>query len=129
MLALAMVGCTRAPAPEPGRADVEGRDIYVRRCASCHGVQGHGDGPIAPVLRTPPTDLTRLAAANAGRFPRAHVLAVVTGEVSPPAHGTREMPVWSRRFDPPSAAAAAALLVTNQQLQRLLAHLESVQTP
>jgi len=129
-LALAfLAGCAHAPVPETVRADVEGGEIYFRRCASCHGLEGRGDGPVAPVLRTPPPDLTRLAAANAGRFPREHVLGVVTAEVPATAHGTREMPVWSRRFDPPSAAGAAALFVTNQQLRHLLNHVESMQVP
>lgn len=30
-----------APAPE----DVDGRELYMRKCARCHGEYGEGDGP------------------------------------------------------------------------------------
>jgi high-affinity iron transporter len=32
----------------------EGRALYVRNCASCHGMTGAGDGPAARTLSTPP---------------------------------------------------------------------------
>jgi len=130
LLPLAMLdGCAQPPRPAAVAPDVQGGEVYVRRCASCHGVDGRGGGPVAPTLRTPPPDLTRLAANHGGRFPREAVLAVVTGETPVVAHGTREMPVWSRRFDPPSAAAAVAGLVSSRQLRHLLDHLESMQAP
>lgn len=38
---------------------VEGREIYLSRCVSCHGPNGRGDGPIAKGLTgPPPRDLT-----------------------------------------------------------------------
>jgi len=38
---------------------VEGREVYLVRCTSCHGPQGRGDGPIAKGLSGPPPgDLT-----------------------------------------------------------------------
>jgi len=38
---------------------VTGREIYLARCVSCHGVAGRGDGPIAKGLAgPPPRDLT-----------------------------------------------------------------------
>ncbi|MDH3224506.1 MAG: c-type cytochrome, partial [Gemmatimonadota bacterium] len=45
-----------AAAPGPGRptADAGGR-LYQRRCASCHGVEGAGDGFNAPYLPVTPT--------------------------------------------------------------------------
>ncbi|MEQ1948574.1 MAG: c-type cytochrome [Bryobacteraceae bacterium] len=34
-----------------------GRELYrASGCASCHGSRGHGDGPAAKTLLTPPTD-------------------------------------------------------------------------
>jgi cytochrome c oxidase cbb3-type subunit III len=50
------------PPPAEIAADpllVEGREIYLSRCASCHGPTGKGDGPIAHGLAGPPPgDLT-----------------------------------------------------------------------
>ncbi len=32
-------------------------DIYIERCAACHGDKGHGDGPAGKYLQPPPADL------------------------------------------------------------------------
>lgn len=37
----------------------EGRRLYRILCATCHGIKGQGDGPMAPFLRPPPRDFTR----------------------------------------------------------------------
>lgn len=36
----------------------EGRRLFAANCASCHGADGRGDGPLAKTLNPPPTDLT-----------------------------------------------------------------------
>lgn len=35
-----------------------GAELYATHCVSCHGVQGHGNGPAAAGLRPAPADLT-----------------------------------------------------------------------
>lgn len=41
-------------------ADVEGgKQVYRKRCSPCHGVDGDGNGPVAPFLNPRPRDLTR----------------------------------------------------------------------
>ncbi|MFQ6114055.1 MAG: ethylbenzene dehydrogenase-related protein [bacterium] len=35
-----------------------GRLLYEKRCAHCHGVEGRGDGPVAPFLDPAPRDFT-----------------------------------------------------------------------
>jgi mono/diheme cytochrome c family protein len=78
---------------------VAGRDLFEFYCAACHGRDGKGRGPVAAALRVPPPDLTMLAARNDGLFPNARVEALVTGDGEvPPAHGSREMPVWGPIF-------------------------------
>ena len=51
----------------------EGRDVYVRTCAACHGDDGDGRGPAAPGLTVPPRDFTRAlfkyASVPAGELP------------------------------------------------------------
>lgn len=45
------------PPPPEVAADpllLEGRTVYLTRCATCHGVEGRGDGPIAGSLLGPP---------------------------------------------------------------------------
>ena len=118
---------TRAPAPDvvaTGRAD------FVRACASCHGVDGRGAGPVAAALRTPPGDLTALTQRTGGSFPRERVIRVLTGDLVVTAHGSREMPVWSERFAPSDfAATAAAAIYARWWLETLASYLESIQRP
>src|ERR1700674_202975 len=47
------------------RADItSGKNMFLNYCASCHGVDGKGNGPAAAALKPAPTDLTTLAKAN-----------------------------------------------------------------
>ena len=75
-------------------APTNGKAMYVSYCAACHGLEGRGDGPVAPELKTPPTDLTAESRNNGGRFPQAHIAAVLQFGETARAHGTAEMPVW-----------------------------------
>jgi mono/diheme cytochrome c family protein len=83
--------------PDPAAA-AKGQVIYVRYCGSCHGAQARGDGPLAPDLRVPPTDLTRLAAKRGGRFPFEDVRQSIDGRKATPGHGSADMPVWGEVF-------------------------------
>jgi len=75
-----------------------GKGMYDAYCASCHGLGGKGDGPAAPALKMPTTNLTTLAAKNGGTYPAAHVAAVIQGDAMTPAHGSKDMPVWGPIF-------------------------------
>jgi mono/diheme cytochrome c family protein len=75
-----------------------GRQMYLSYCASCHGIDGRADGPVAPALKIPPTDLTQLSNNNHGKYPSLRVLAVLQFGTSVRAHGTKIMPVWGPVF-------------------------------
>jgi mono/diheme cytochrome c family protein len=75
-----------------------GRNEFLRSCASCHGVSGKGDGPVAKSLSPPPSDLTRLSEANNGVFPVSRVHEVIDRRIESLIHGTRDMPVWGDRY-------------------------------
>jgi mono/diheme cytochrome c family protein len=116
----------------PTRAQLaqEGQRVYERACASCHGMDARGDGPVAPTLKVPPPDLTQLSRRNGGVFPRAQVIAAVTGTTPIAAHGTADMPVWRLRFGPTaSGAAAAAALRTRRWLDAMVDYIETLQQP
>lgn len=98
-------------APAPGGADEPRREMatqdllvqigradYERYCMACHGAEGRGDGPVAPALSMPPSDLTRIAARRGGEFPVSEIAAYIDGREDVAAHGPREMPVWGQRF-------------------------------
>ena len=69
---------TPKPVPFPGESLV-GKDSFEAYCASCHGTDGRGNGPVAASLRNIPTDLTVLASRNADSYPRERVTAVLMG--------------------------------------------------
>ena len=76
-----------------------GHEAFHTYCASCHGTSGAGDGPLAAELRTPPADLTRIAARRGGTFPEHQIHEYIDGRRRIRGHGSRDMPVWGRRFE------------------------------
>lgn len=83
----------------PGYTDPsDGKGMYMAYCASCHGVDGKGNGPTAAALKMAPTDLTQIALKNGGAFPDAHIAQVIKGDSMTAAHGSKEMPVWGPMF-------------------------------
>jgi mono/diheme cytochrome c family protein len=71
---------------------------YQRHCASCHGGDARGDGPLAKYLTVKPANLTQLAKTSGGEFPFWRTYRVIDGRDEIRAHGTRQMPVWGERF-------------------------------
>ena len=94
VLALAAGGCEPAAEPPP-----TGQILFLRHCASCHGPEGRGDGPLAASLKRPPADLTSLARTAGGHFDEATVIRVIDGRRSVAEHGPRDMPVWGVVFE------------------------------
>jgi mono/diheme cytochrome c family protein len=83
-----------AEALDPGKAE------YHSSCASCHGIDGKGNGPVSADLKVPPSDLTVLARKNNGVFPFYSVYEIIDGRKAVIAHGTRDMPIWGDRYAP-----------------------------
>jgi len=78
---------------------MDGADLYKAYCATCHGVDGKGVGPMTEWLKIKAPDLTRLTLREGGKFPLARVQRIIAGEENITAgHGTREMPVWGPVF-------------------------------
>ena len=105
---------------------LDGRDLFLFYCASCHGRTGVGDGPVAPALKNPPADLTLLARSHGGVFPHDQVWAVIAaGEPAKlaPTHGSREMPVWGPIFQALDPDDRYAIV----RLDNLVHFLESIQ--
>jgi len=84
--------------PAPHTSATSGKEMYLAYCATCHGREGKGDGPVASTLKVPPADLTALSKRNNGKFPSVQVVHAITGPGNAPAHGSREMPVWGPVF-------------------------------
>lgn len=112
-----------------------GKAEYNAACASCHGLQGLGDGPAADQMKAKMPDITGLAKANNGVFPFDRVYQIIDGRQEIKSHGSREMPIWGAAFrrqssiyfdtypavaDPESAARSRILALTEYvyRLQR-----------
>jgi mono/diheme cytochrome c family protein len=116
---------TGRPNPPLVNPSVAGQDLFAVYCASCHGRDGAGHGPVAAALKTPPPDLRLIARRYHGEFPRQRVEDFVTndGGAPTPAHGTTEMPVWGPVFkglDPSDT-------MTKIRIENVVKYLESIQ--
>ncbi len=85
-----------------------GKIEYQSKCASCHGSDAKGDGPMADQLKIAPADLTQLAKKNGGVFPLGAVYEKIDGRQEVKAHGPRDMPVWGYRYLPSPNPAPGA---------------------
>jgi mono/diheme cytochrome c family protein len=101
-----------------------GRALFVQYCVSCHGSSGIGDGPVAPALKVAPDDLTGISRKYNG-FPFDKILNEIDGEKASSAHGSREMPVWGKRFRDSKRGEAAGF----GDLYALTKYLQSIQKP
>jgi len=113
-----------APTPAFLGDSLVGKDSFEAYCATCHGADARGNGPVASALKRTPPDLTILASRNREVFPRDRVSAVLTGAgrtVS--AHGNTEMPIWGPLFRAFESDARVRVRIDN-----LINYLESVQS-
>lgn len=91
------VRATRQRKP-PSIHTVDGAEIFRDYCAPCHGLDGRGNGPVAPALRFKVPDLTQISKSADGKFPSARIRAIIEGTETVSGHGSREMPVWGPVF-------------------------------
>lgn len=88
ILALAMLGC-QSPGPEHAAQPHDGAELFRASCATCHGTDARGDGPMAKMLVGTVPDLTTQQFRN-----KLEVIQVIDGRGMRAAHGTADMPVW-----------------------------------
>ena len=97
-------------------------------CASCHGADGKGDGPMVDLLTSKPSDLTKLSANNGGVFPLERVIQIVDGRSPMAAHGSRDMPIWGSRFSSQYTGTGGPLGSEMEVRGRILSIVYYVQT-
>ena len=116
-----------APPPAPGGDDAAlGMAIYKTHCASCHGLQGRGDGPLAGQLRFAPPDLTRISARRRGKFPQDELREIIDGRKPPKGHGSSDMPIWGDAFREASEGYSRERV--EERIRQVIGYLESIQT-
>jgi mono/diheme cytochrome c family protein len=101
-----------------------GKEMFKSYCAVCHGTDAKGNGPAASAMKTPPSDLTTLAQKNGGKFPSAHVAAVIRGQATLPSHGSQDMPIWGQLFSSISQGHESQV---QQRTANLVNYVEGVQ--
>jgi mono/diheme cytochrome c family protein len=108
--------------------EYSGVRLYQVYCSSCHGLTGHGDGPVEPLLKHGVPDLTKLSQRNGGKFPAERVRQMIDGRSMPSAHGAREMPVWGFEFYGSNAPnEQLARKQADDTIHRLVDYLRTIQ--
>ncbi|WP_170400433.1 c-type cytochrome [Ruegeria arenilitoris] len=118
-----------ALASQAGAQDVEtGAELYRHYCATCHGIDATGYGPMAGVLVIQPVDLTKLTGED-GVFPTARVVARIDGRDPLVSHGS-PMPVYGPYFDGQDTSMKTPEgqpILTSQPIVDLVAYLQTLQ--
>lgn len=106
-----------------------GQELFSHHCAVCHGIEGTGAGPMAPVMLVQPADLTELAAGNGGVLPVARIAARIDGRDPLVSHGST-MPVYGDFFEGEDVSfktQSGQPMITSRPIADLIAYLDSLQ--
>lgn len=112
-------------------ADI-GQALYEQYCATCHGMDGAGKGPLTEIMLDKPSDLRKLAAnneASPGEYPMLKVIHIIDGRTGIRAHGG-PMPTYGNIFMAETEGEmekVGAVLETRGRILSLATYLESIQ--
>lgn len=120
---IAAASCKAGEAP-----DMTGGELYKEFCATCHGVSGHGDGPVAHSLKRRVPNLTLIAKRHRGVFPAEAVHQRIDGGSMPREHGTSEMPICGWQFYGYAGEDAERRRRVGELIDRLVEYLQSIQS-
>ncbi len=125
---LTLVGLTATPLMAQ---DVDhGRALFQTHCATCHGADAKGQGPLAGALVLQPVDLTALSTRNGGDFPLERVLKRIDGTDPLVSHGS-PMPVYGPYFEgvanTPMKLPSGQPILVPEPIADLVGYLQSVQ--
>jgi len=118
-LAYSLLGRPAPPPPPEVASDpllLEGRSVYLARCATCHGMEGRGDGPIASHLLGPP-----VGNISDGKWKHGGKPEEVLGVISKGVEETR-MAGWGLVLEPAQIRAVTAYVfyLAKQQVPKEL---------
>ncbi|MHB8575103.1 MAG: CopD family protein [Dehalococcoidia bacterium] len=77
------------PVPADLQSVADGKALFAANCAKCHGITGHGDGPLAAGLNPKPFDLT----VHVGLHPDGQLFDWITNGIPRTA-----MPAWKSQL-------------------------------
>lgn len=108
---------------------MSGKELYGRFCAACHGVEAHGDGPVAASFKIQVPDLTLIAHRHRGTFSIESIQRFIDGRNVVNAHGTRAMPVWGEEFTRAEIGDPETERATHRMIARIAEFLAGIQQP
>jgi Cytochrome C oxidase, cbb3-type, subunit III len=116
-----------SPVAIAGTGDIaQGRTLYLDYCASCHGFDADGHGPVAPALSTPPANLRLLSERYRNPLPADQIARFIDRRADVKAHGSRDMPVWGEEaLKTPEAKGSKGRV--RDCVAKLVAYLQSIQ--
>lgn len=123
---IALAGAAFAQGPDIGQ------ELYGQYCATCHGEDGAGVGPLTELMLDKPTDLTTLSQNNPqaeGEFPMLRVLHIIDGRTGLRGHGG-PMPTYGDIFTADAVSSRenyGAVLETRGRILSLALYLETLQ--
>ncbi len=127
LLLAAALAPVMAAAQSDAASAIMGRQSFRVYCATCHGTEGRGDGPVAEHLTVTPADLTQISRRNGGEFPFDDVVKTIDGRETKRSHGSSDMPVWGDAFkltrEEPDDEGV------RQKIDELAHFIESIQEP
>ncbi|KIC43519.1 cytochrome C [Ruegeria sp. ANG-R] len=126
--AVSLIALTGVPQSAPAQDAEAGAELYQHYCATCHGLDATGHGPMAGVLVIQPTNLKALADAD-GVFPTARVVARIDGRDPLVSHGS-PMPVYGPYFEGNDTAIKTPEgqpILTSKPIADLVAYLKTLQ--
>ena len=103
--------------------------LFQRFCASCHGRDGKGDGPVAPFFKLAPPDLTALSRRSGGTYPAERVRRIIDGREVVSPHGARQMPVWGLELAMAAGDTAQGRQQAENSIALLVDYLKTIQKP
>ncbi len=122
---VASVACATVKAED--LSTYSGPELFRVYCASCHGADGRGSGPVAASLKDDVPDLTQIARRHGGHFPAEQLHRIIDGRKALPPHGTREMPVWGHAFRAAAADDPQSEAKSDRLIDLLVQYLRSIQ--
>jgi mono/diheme cytochrome c family protein len=125
-----LVAAALIATPALAQDPAAGAAIYLENCATCHGREATGNGPMAPVLLVQPSDLTTLTSRHGGAFPVTRVVMRIDGRDPLVSHGS-DMPIYGEFFEGVQDVALKAEtgqpMLVSEPVADLVAFLQEIQ--
>lgn len=121
-----IMACTpeeEMPGPQDGKA------LFMKNCAVCHGENAKGEGPMARSMVKAPKDLTLISVRHGDKFPKAKIMSIIDGyaKAELTAPGMPEFGDLLKGDNVPFDSGDGVQVPTPRKLVALLEYIETLQ--